>query len=244
MRKSILCAVFFFGFLIFVFTQEQGRAENTAPPLNAEGYGVQSFSRVQPQFPFLARVKKKNVNIRAGQNINFEKIGRLRKWEKIVVLGKSYSWYKIKLPVHADSHISMDFVKMLGNGIGEITGNRVNIRSGAEGHSAVIGQLNKGELVRVLREYPPGDTSANGGAAGSSGGWYRIEPPDQSYGWVLSKYLAVTSKNIPAPRVISHPGNEVENKRARVIKRMKQRALKRVMDRAREKARENAKREK
>ena len=41
-------------------------------------------------FPFLAEVSKESVNVRAGPNTNFEKIDKLNKGAKVVVLGRSY----------------------------------------------------------------------------------------------------------------------------------------------------------
>ncbi len=195
--------------------------------------------------PFLAQVEKKNVNIRAGQNINFERIGRLKKGAKVVVVEQSYSWYQIKLPVGADSYISTDFIQMLGPDIGAVMGNRVNIRARTGINSSVVGQLNKGTLVRILKTYPSGHASE---------GWCKIEPADQSYGWVLAKYVTFNSKKIPAPRTVRYvkpkppaykkSGKDIEEEKRLIIAKIKERAFKTAAARAKKAALEKAAREK
>lgn len=213
MKKGIWSLKGLSAFLLFIIISTQAAAKTP--------------THIEEKFPFLARVEKDGVNVRAGQNINFEKIGYLQKEERIVVVDRSYSWYKIQLLRNADSYISTNFVKILGEGIGEVTANRVNIRARKGVNSSVLGQLNKGTLVRVLSE---------------SEGWYKIEPANLSYGWVLAEYIAFQSKKIPPARTVYFSIKDTEDKKRLVIQGVKQRTLKKAVDKAKKIAKEKANR--
>ena len=144
----------------------------------------------QEVFPFVAKIKAKTANVRAGQNTNFESLGQVQEGTELVVVGASFDWRKIKLPADAKAYVNGGFVKDLGDGVGEVTGNRLNVRAGALVNAAIIGQLKKGDLIRILEK---------------KNDWYRIEPPDQSFGWVLNEFLEKTSQEIPPPRVVQAP---------------------------------------
>jgi len=165
----------------------------------------------EQKFPFVAKVTAKGVNVRAGQSKNFEKLAELKQGEEVVVVEKSYSWYKIKLPVFAKSYISKDYVKVLGGGIGRIMGNRVNIRGGADVRYSVIGQVKKDEWVKVL---------------GTKGDWFQIEPLDDSYGYVADGFLKFSSWNIPPARVVPPPTKNIyELKRRQEAEELRKEAL-------------------
>ena len=149
----------------------------------------------EQQLPFVAEVTQDNIHLRAGQSTNFESLGRLPKGEQVVVVDKSYSWYKIKLPTSAKSYVNASFVHMLLDDVGETSGNRVNVRAQPKTDSTSLGQLNKGTLVRVIGNL--------------DSGWFRIEPPDQSYGWVLAEYLTFRSQDVPPPRVVEMPTRNI-----------------------------------
>lgn len=167
--------------------------------------GILSAQETQ-SFPFVGEISTQNyLNIRAGQNTNFEKIGKLISGEKVVVVAKDYDWYKIKLPENADSYVSAKYVKMLGEGIAEVLGDRVNIRAQPRIEAAILGQVEKESLVRVL-EQPDMQ-------------WVKIEPIDESYGWVSAEYIKRTDFPIPPARVVRLPTKNIY-----VKKRMAQEA--------------------
>lgn len=179
---------------------------------------AQKLSNTVAQIPFLGEVKAvQTLNIRAGQSTNFEQIGQLSAGEKFVVTQESFGWYKIKLPVHAESFVSSAYVKKLEEGIGEINGNRLNIRARPKPEATVLGQLQKGELVRILKE--------------EAAGWLKIEPPENSYGWVAVEYVQYVSSELPAPRVVEPPVRNVyakkrlEEQKAAELAAEKERAL-------------------
>src|ERR1044071_6373446 len=72
-----------------------------------------SVYAAQPSFPFVAEVNSDQVNVRAGQSSNFEKVYQLAKNDQVVVVNQSYSWYKIRLPKLAKSFIADKYVKLL-----------------------------------------------------------------------------------------------------------------------------------
>lgn len=146
--------------------------------------------QAEEAFPFVARVTAKTANLRAGQNANFELLGQLKKDDQVVVVAASFDWRKIKLPLEAKAYVSSQFIKELGQGIGEVTGNRLNIRAGALANASIIGQLKKGDLVRILEK---------------KDNWYRIQPPDQSFGWVSKDFIEFQSSEIPSARLVQAP---------------------------------------
>ncbi len=150
--------------------------------------------QAEEAFPFVAKVTAKTANIRAGQNTNFESLGQLKKDDQIVVVGASFDWRKVKLPADAKAYVNAGFVKDLGNGIGEVSGNHLNIRANALTNASIIGQFKKGDLVRIIEK---------------KDSWYRIEPPDQSFGWVAKDLIAFQSREIPSERLVKLPSSSV-----------------------------------
>ena len=141
------------------------------------------FVFAEERFPFLAEVSVPSVNIRAGEHLNFEKLGRLTKGQQVIVVGKDYSWYKIKLPVDAKSYVSQDFVLLVNSQTGVVKSERVNIRAGAGANFTVLGQLKKGTTVKILEKLD---------------GWYRIEAIEGTWGWISQQYLTFKSNQIPS----------------------------------------------
>ena len=144
--------------------------------------GIQSENSLAQTFPFLAQAQFDNVNIRSGQGTGFEKVAQLNKGDEVVVVEESYSWYKVKLPKSADSFIHSQFMRILSEHFAEVTANRVNIRAGAGTDHTVLGQVDKGAHVYLIAQV---------------GEWYKIEPAEDSYGWVTKDFLAFKSQEIP-----------------------------------------------
>lgn len=144
----------------------------------------------QETFPFTAEVMTDKTSLRAGQNENFEVVGRLSAGDEVVVLGESYDWRKIKLPASARGYISAVFVKDLGEGVAKVTGNRLNVRAAASTNAAVLCQLKKDELVRVVEKVND---------------WLMIEPPDNCPGWVRKESIKFKSKELLPVRTVAAP---------------------------------------
>ncbi|HCI44379.1 MAG TPA: hypothetical protein DE315_02440 [Candidatus Omnitrophica bacterium] len=139
----------------------------------------------QESFPFLAEAINERVNVRAGQSQNFEKLCQLDKGEEVVVVGKDFSWYKVQLPSRTHVYVSDKYVRLAGSMEGEITGERVNVRSSAKAESTILGQIEKGARIRVIEKLQ---------------GWYKIAPPAQVFGWVSEGLVTFKSRDITAYR--------------------------------------------
>ena len=144
--------------------------------LCAQGYADEHF-------PFLAVVSKESVNLRAGANTNFEKIDKLTQGAEITVLGKSFDWYKVQLPVTAKAYIRADYLKMSQNSFAELVGDKVHIRASANSDSTSLGIVKKGDVVKVI---------------GETNGWCQIQPPPQAAGWIRQDFL---QKALGKPKV-------------------------------------------
>jgi len=135
----------------------------------------------QESYPFVAQVTSDTLNVRAGQSKNFEEVCQLQKGDSIIVVEKSYSWYKIKLPSQAKSFINAEYVQLLNDAQGIVTGDRVNVRAGANVNSTIIGQLVRDDKVQIFEKLDK---------------WYRIAPTQASFGWVLEDYVSFKTNNV------------------------------------------------
>ena len=149
-------------------------------------FGLEQGSAVfaaQEFFPFLGEITANKVNVRAGQSVNFEKLCSLEAGDQVIVIEKNFSWYKIRLPECAESYVSAKYVQLLGGDLGEIAGDRVNVRSQSNTDCSVIGQLVRGNKIIFLEERQR---------------FYKIYPPKSSFGWISSKFIAFKSNNTAA----------------------------------------------
>jgi len=131
------------------------------------------FGQEEDKFePVYASVLTEKVNIRAGQGLNFEVLGRLTQGNEVVVIGQGYGWYKIKLPAQALSFVHKDYIE--GN---LVKTDRLRVRAGAGTTFNLLGILKKGEAVNVLKE---------------DGDWLKIRPPEGCAGWIKADYLQLS----------------------------------------------------
>jgi SH3-like domain-containing protein len=147
-------------------------------------FATSSFAQ-EELFPFVAEVTVKQVNVRAGQSENFEKLTILKKGDLAVVVGRRFSWFKIELPSSAKSYISRQFIMEAENGDGKVIGSRVNVRGGPGLDFTVLNQAQQGQTVKIVEEV---------------GDWYRIEPIDGTFGWIADQFLAFRSSDVNAFR--------------------------------------------
>lgn len=141
----------------------------------------------QEFFPFLAEVTGDQVNVRAGQSANFERLHQLNKGDEVIVVDKEYSWYKIQLPSRAKSFVYKNYIQYLGQNAGGVNADHVNIRAGAGVHFTILGQLTKGEQIYIQEELDE---------------WYRIQPVVKSYGWVADQFLVFKSRDVVESQTI------------------------------------------
>jgi uncharacterized protein YgiM (DUF1202 family) len=134
-------------------------------------------------FPSVGEISRGPVNVRAGANTNFEAVDKLSAGTEVVVLGHSYEWYKIQLPLTAAAYLRADYIKEAGDGVGEMVGDKVNIRAKPSSDASMVGQMRKGELVKLLEK---------------TNDWWKIEAPAGAYGWVHQDFLKLKSSEVPA----------------------------------------------
>jgi SH3-like domain-containing protein len=139
-------------------------------------------------FPFLAQVSKESVNVRAGPNTNFEKVDKLDKGVQVVVLGRSYEWYKVQPLPTIKEYIRSDYLSTLkGGGLALVSGDNVNVRSSASSDAASLGEVKKGTVVKVL---------------GQVNGWSSLAPVAGTAAWVHQDFLQEISPDVPGSLMI------------------------------------------
>ncbi|MHC4626065.1 MAG: SH3 domain-containing protein, partial [Planctomycetota bacterium] len=144
-----------------------------------------------PAFPFFAEITGDNVLFRSGPGTNFYTCGKLNKGDRVKVVSKQYSWYRIVPPPNSFCWISAQYVTVdpENPGFGIVTGDRVRVYAGSNGvkphHStSLLGKTNKGDRVKLLGE--------------EQDDYHKIAPPAFAYLWV-STYFA---KPLPAGTVV------------------------------------------
>ena len=156
------------------------------------------IAQAQEEFPFLAEVTNNDVNIRAGQAVSFESLGQVAKGANLIVVGKEYDWYKIKLPDTFRCFISGKYLHVHSGNIGEILGSHVNVRARAGENFTVLGRLARGTLVRITNK---------------TGEWYEIEPLEGIYGWVSQDFVKFKSKAVPASQTVQITSHNIYAKK-------------------------------
>ncbi len=132
-------------------------------------------------FPFLAEINQNQINIRAGQSTNFEKLCQINKGDEVIVLEQNFSWYKIRLPQHCQAYIIEKYIEKTEINKGKVIGQHVNIRAQANVESSSLGMLAKDTEVEILEKKE---------------GWYKIKPPQNSFAWVAGQFVSFKSKDI------------------------------------------------
>jgi len=139
-------------------------------------------------FPFLAEVSKESVNVRAGPNTNFEKIDKLNKGSQVVVLGRSYEWYKVQPLPSTKAYIRSDYLRVLkGGAFAFVLGDNVNVRSSPNSEAASLGEVKKGTLVKIL---------------GQANGWSSLAPVSGTAAWIHQDFLKEISADVPSSLLI------------------------------------------
>jgi len=128
------------------------------------------------ELPFIGNVTADDVHVRAGYHTNFESLGKLDKNTKVLVLERSFHWYKIHTPVDSLCFVNKEFIEAKGLK-GKVTVDRLNIRAKAAPNSSILGQLAKDEEVLIIRELPQ---------------WYQIRPTEKCFAWVFADFIEYT----------------------------------------------------
>lgn len=128
----------------------------------------------QEHLLFQGEVNTDNINIRSDSTINSEVICKVNKGDRVELIQELYDWYKIKLPKSTPAFIKKDLVIPLDDKTARVAKDRVNIRLKANESSLIIGRINQGELINILKDEQQ---------------WYRIESVNNSFGWINKKFV-------------------------------------------------------
>jgi uncharacterized protein YgiM (DUF1202 family) len=134
---------------------------------------------------FTGQINASGINVRVDARVGAEVICTLAKGELVEVIWEVYDWYKIRLPREAPSYIknnllecnnvNADFASSSGKCLSaKVIKDRVNIRLGPTESAWILGKVDKATVVNVIAD---------------EGGWYKIHPVYQSYGWVNKKFV-------------------------------------------------------
>ncbi len=151
-----------------------------------------SCSRVfgEERFPFVGEVSAKEVNVRAGQSVNFEQINRLKKGDQVLVLGKEFSWYKVQLPADSRCFIHSKYLQLKDGRTGIVTADKVNLRAAGDFNASVLAQVPKDTVLTVF---------------GKKEDWYQVQPPQKATGWIAAEFVAFRSADLASLTQLVHP---------------------------------------
>jgi len=134
-----------------------------------------------PAFPFLAEITSDDVYVRSGPGTQYYNCGKVRKDEKVKVVGNKFSWLQIVAPTGSYSWISKQYVQIdpQNNTSGTVIGEAVRVYAGSDEvqpmHSTSMQvKLNKGDKVTIVGE--------------EKDGYCKIAPPGGAYLWVSSQH--------------------------------------------------------
>lgn len=132
--------------------------------------GRPCFSAEEEGFPKIGFVKNDGANVRAGDNLNFEVLYKLKKHDPVKIVNKRYSWFEIMLPKKASMYIKNDYVDLEPEkAVGVVNASRVNLRAGPGLRYSALGQVSEPETLDVISEKDD---------------WYEIERPKGTTGWI------------------------------------------------------------
>jgi uncharacterized protein YgiM (DUF1202 family) len=110
-------------------------------------------------------------------------LAEVNKGDELVVTGKNYSWYQVRLPEGSKMYLKMGYLKLLSTEVGEITADRVNIRARPNTAASILGQLMRGDQFFIKE---------------NSGEWLWIRPLAKAQGWVHADFLEFKDQKVPA----------------------------------------------
>ncbi len=132
---------------------------------------------------FFLKVKKDGLNLRADSRVNAQLIAKLRRGDVLVGVGKSYEWYKVRLPQRVKVYLYRKYTKTAKDGEVEVIADRVNVRSGPGLSYAVLGQANNGDRFKLCRHQLGGD-------------WFCVLAGEHRlYGWVHERGVEILVQN-------------------------------------------------
>ena len=138
------------------------------------------ISSAQELLPFQGEINADNINVRSDATVSSEIICTLKKDDRVEVVSLFYEWYKIRLPKSTPSFIKKNLVSNSDGKTAIVAKDNVNIRLHPNESCPIIGKASKNQIINILAD---------------KGDWYRIEPIDNSFGWVHKKFITEDKLN-------------------------------------------------
>ena len=154
-----------------------------------------SIALAQDAVPKTGVLTGDKIRVRTGPGTNHKILVELRKGAKVSVITEKGDWYEIKMPPEVILWISKNYVKEVRQGdalAGEVTGEKVNVRTGTEAVDVVVGQVAKGDVIRIV---------------GTKAGWYKIRPPEGFTAFMYAKYVKLEGGTAPEVSPVEPAGN-------------------------------------
>ena len=169
--------------------KREGKVSQKQPAIHKKTVSVKqrkkAVRQVRSGVKKYGEVTDNSVNIRAGANLNYEILGKLKKGVRIAILDSAYGWHEIVLPEDCVVWIYKDYVSTRvipsagKRAAGVVTGDSVRIRAKPGLKCTVLSKADKGDRVNVVD---------------SKGDWIAIEAPDSCTGWVFADYVKIPKK--------------------------------------------------
>ncbi|MBX4164263.1 SH3 domain-containing protein [Priestia megaterium] len=157
-------------------------------------YVQSSGTATPPAESITYTVTASTLNVRSGAGTNYASIGSVTKGQKLSVVNKNGSWYKINYNGRT-GYVSSDYVQLSGTTTPPaesitytVTASTLNVRSGAGTNYASIGSVTKGQKLSVVSK---------------SGGWYKINYNGRT-GYVSSDYVQSSGTTTPPAESITY----------------------------------------
>lgn len=137
--------------------------------------------------PFTGEISADSINLRVDATVSSAVICVLNKGQLVEVVSEVYEWYKVRLPKEAPSYVKKRLLECIdintvnpgACSTAKVIKDRVNIRLAPSESSWILGKADKLTVVNILED---------------AGGWCKIVPIHQSYGWVNKKFVNLSSK--------------------------------------------------
>lgn len=154
--------------------------------------------------PFTGQINAEGINLRVDATTNSAVITTLAKGEQVEVVLEAHEWYKVRLPRKAFVYIKKGLAACIKSTeilnqaapqasrclSAKLLRDRVNVRLKPAESSPIVGIADKGEVVNVTSE---------------SRNWYKIEPIQNSFGWIYKKFVdkaPVAEKPVQKPQAL------------------------------------------
>ncbi|MCM8534942.1 MAG: SH3 domain-containing protein [Lentisphaeraceae bacterium] len=147
-------------------------------------------------FSFAEEIRKgvvtgSKLRMRAKPGTKYEVLGQLLKGDEVKVVAENNGWLKLVSPDSVTGWISNKYIDH-----GKITGDKINVRAGANVAYTVFGKVNKGDEVEVIEI--------------KNKIWAKIKAPSSSHVWVSAAYVKLE------PMIVAR--NDEENEKLNEVK--------------------------